>query len=118
MSNIVYKFYNNANAISAFTLVDYIPLETINADVLFIDHTIDALKSSSYVLQFTIAVSKTPMPYANEVETTVAAREKVDFAANGPNYTTIKNIGKDIGKENQAVQLAVGISSSIQTRRF
>jgi len=100
MSNILCKFYNNANAVSTFTLVDYIALNTINANALFIDHTIDTIKSSSYTLPFYITVSKTLMPVLNEIESVIVAREEIDFAAHGPNYTIIKNIGKDIGKED------------------
>jgi hypothetical protein len=100
MSNSVYKFYSNSLASGYFTLVDYIPLDTVNANTLFISHSIDTLKSNSYSIPFTIAVSQTAVPYLQEAEMVISIREKVDFVARGPNDITIKNIGKDIGKGN------------------
>ena len=100
MSNSVYKFYSNALAAGYFSLVDYIPLDTINSNTFFISHSIDTLKSNSYSIPFTLSVSTTAVPYLMEEEMVIVAREKVDFVARGPNESIIKNIGKDIGEGN------------------
>lgn len=100
MSNSVYKFYSNVLSSGYFSLVDYIPLDTVNANALFISHSIDTLKSNSYSLPFTIAISATAVPYLKDTEMVISIREKVDFIARGPNDVIIKNAGKDIGKED------------------
>ena len=100
MSNSIYKFYSNVLASGYFALVDYIPLDTVNANAFFISHSIDTLKSNVYSIPFSISISKTAVPQLLEEEMVVTIQEKVDFVANGPNCTIIKNNGKDIGQGN------------------
>jgi len=100
MSNSVYKFNYNMLTSGGFSLVDRIAMDTENSDTIFVSHTIDSVKASNMELPFTIFVSKNPVPYINEEEMVLVIREKVDFAARGPNYVDIKNTGKDIGKED------------------
>ena len=85
---------------NGFAMIDYIPLDTVNSDTFFISHSIDSIKSNSFSIPFTVSVSKNQTPYINDEEMIISIREKIDFVASGKNYATIKNIGKDIGKED------------------
>lgn len=100
MSNSICKLYYNMLESNSFGIIDYLQLDTVNSDTFFISHSIDSIKSNSFSIPFTIAVSKNQVPYLNEEEIIMVIREKVAFAASGPNYTKIKNNGKDIGRED------------------
>jgi hypothetical protein len=100
MSNTIYKLYYNMLESNGFAMIDYIPLDTVNSDTFFISHSIDSIKSNSFSIPFTVSVSKNQTPYINDEEMIISIREKIDFVASGKNYATIKNIGKDIGKED------------------
>ena len=83
------------NDLSQMSDID-VDLSTSNG--LTISHYTCGTNSSKVDLPFQIEGVESFVPYIEEIDFCVVTRQKVSLIATGPNGTTIKNIGKDIGK--------------------
>tara|TARA_R110000824_G_C15232856_1_gene678965 strand:- start:15523 stop:15897 length:375 start_codon:yes stop_codon:yes gene_type:complete len=101
MKNILYKFNKNT-----LTTVDSETLLTEGAVSLTVNHnagkTISASNDISFTAQGTGSVSgkNSTVPYINDNSYMTVIRERVDLSARGPDDVRMKNLGKDVGKEN------------------
>lgn len=96
MTTSIVKF--NKNGLDTDTQCFVKKLFIENASDFTILQYADNTKSYSYTVPFEISVADIHAPYIKE-EMVLVIREKVDLTAQGPNDTIIKNIGKDLGGE-------------------
>ena len=66
-------------------MVDSMDLMVSNANAMTISHVLDATKSSSTIIPFSLEIANVYVPLLNEEEMMVVSRNKVDMIAHGPN---------------------------------